>query len=115
MVTRSLQMLDMYLSMYQYNAFGSILKQNGTCYNSPKIMDVTARYTIVSAAHANLVHPVSWRADKVAMVSVILWDVTLKIVLIGKIIKMQKYRGKITHVCVRIPHNNIVRYRDTQR
>lgn len=85
-------MLDMYLSMYQYTAFGSILKQNGTCYNSPKIMDVTARYTIVSAVHANLVHPVSWRADKVAMISVILWDVrvTLKIVLIGKIIKIQK-------------------------
>lgn len=58
MVTRSLQMLDMYRSMCigRYTAFGSVLKQNGTCYNSPKIMDTTARYTMIPAVHANLVH-----------------------------------------------------------
>lgn len=67
-------------------------------------MDVTARYTMVPAVHANLVHPVSWRADKLAMVSVISRDVrvALKIAVIGKIIQMQEYRGKITHMRVRI-------------
>lgn len=105
MVTRSLQMLDMYLSMHQYTAFGSILKQNGTCYNSPKIMDVTGRYTIVPAVHANLVHPVSWRADKLAIVNVILWDVrvTLKIAFIGKIIQISKIsRQNYAHACKNI-------------
>lgn len=103
-------MLDMYLSMHQYTAFGSILKQNGTCYNSPKIMDVTARYAIVPAVHANLVHPVSWRADKLATVSVISRDVrvALKIAVIGKIIQMQEYRAKL-HTCV---CKNSARYRD---
>jgi len=58
MVARSLQMLDMYRSMCigRYTAFGSILKRNGTCYNSPKIMGATAHYTMVPAVHANLVH-----------------------------------------------------------
>lgn len=47
-------MLDMYLLLLYiyvyappgadiYRAFGSVLKQNGTCYNSPKIMDAARR------------------------------------------------------------------------
>lgn len=86
MVARSLQMLDMYLSMCigRYTAFGSILKQNGTCYNSPKIMDATVRYTMVLAVHANLVHPLLRQADKVVTVSVISQDtrVALKVVIV---------------------------------
>lgn len=75
-------------------------------------MDVTARYTMVPAVHANLVHPVSWRADKLAMVSVISRD-ALKIAVIGKIIQMQEYRGKITHMRVRISRD--IEILDTQR
>lgn len=77
-------------------------------------MDVTGRYTIVPAVHANLVHPVSWRADKLAIVNVILRDVrvTLKIVFISKIIQIQKYRGKITHMRARTSHDIKIFYNE---
>lgn len=89
MVARSLQMLDMYLSMCisRYTAFRSILKQNGTCYNSLKIMEATVRYTMVPAVHANLVHPLSRQADKVVTVMISHTRVPLKVVVIGKIMQ----------------------------
>jgi len=83
-----LHMLDMYLLMCigRYTAFGSILKQNGTCYISLKIIDAIVRYTIVPAVHANLMHPQSRQADKMVIISRDLW-ITLKVVIIDKIIQ----------------------------
>jgi len=83
-----LHMLDMYLLMCigRYTAFGSISKQNGTCYNSPKIIDATVRYTMVPAVHANLMHPRSRQADKMIIISRDL-RITLEVVIIDKIIQ----------------------------
>jgi len=83
-----LRMLDMYLLMCigRYTAFGSILKQNGTCYNSPKIMDAIARYTMVPAVHANLMHPLLQQADKMVMISRDS-QIALKVVVIDEIIQ----------------------------
>lgn len=51
-------------------------------------MDAAACYTMVPTVHANLVHPVSWRADKVVTVSLISRNArwfALKVAVIGKI------------------------------
>jgi hypothetical protein len=50
-----LRILDMYLSVSANTVVGTVLKQNGTRHNSPKIMDAAERCTVEPAAHANFV------------------------------------------------------------